>query len=56
MLVTAIVLAIIVALLDNFLGPIKEPWRKIIWAGIIVLFIIGLIQIFLPGVFPVMRL
>jgi hypothetical protein len=50
MLVYAIVLAIIVAVIDHFIG-IKEPWRKIIYAGIIVLFVVGLILLIFPGFF-----
>jgi hypothetical protein len=54
MLVTAIVLAFIAVLVDQFLGPIKEPWRKFIVIGIVILFIVGVLQ--LLGLFPfVMR-
>lgn len=52
MIVTAIALAIIAALIDYFVGGIKEPWRKIIFAGIIVLFVLGLILVIFPGVLP----
>jgi len=50
MLLTAIVLAIIAALCDHLFG-IPEPWRKIIFIGIIVIFVVGLLQLLLPG-FP----
>jgi hypothetical protein len=53
MLVTAILLAFIAAIVDYFWG-IKEPWRKIIFAGIVILFVLGLIMIFIP--LPVLRL
>lgn len=52
MIVTAIVLAIIAAAVDYFLeGGIKEPWRKLIFAGIVILFVIGLIMLLAPGFF-----
>lgn len=51
MIVTAIVLAIIAAVVEYFAG-IPEPWRKIIFAGIVVIFVIGLIQLLLPGLIP----
>lgn len=51
MIVTAIVLAIIAAVIDYFVG-IQEPWRKIIYAGIIVLFVIGLVLLLVPGLIP----
>lgn len=50
MIVTAIVLAIIAAVCDYFFD-IKEPWRKIIFAGIVILFVIGVIMLLVPGVF-----
>jgi membrane protein YdbS with pleckstrin-like domain len=46
----AIVLAILAALVDYFFG-IAEPWRKIIFAGIVVLFVIGVIMLLAPGLF-----
>lgn len=51
MIVTAIVLALIAAAIDYFIG-ITEPWRKIVYAGIIVLFVIGLIMLLVPGLIP----
>lgn len=54
MLVYAIILAIVAAACDYFFG-IKEPWRKIIYVGIVVLFIIGLILLLIPGFFSGMR-
>lgn len=50
MIVTAIVLAIIAAACDYYFG-IKDPWRKIIFAGIVVLFVVGLILLLFPGFF-----
>jgi hypothetical protein len=47
----AIVLAILAALIDYFIG-IAEPWRKVLIAGIVVLFILGLLMLLLPGVIP----
>jgi hypothetical protein len=46
-----IVVAIIVAVIDHFL-KIAEPWRKIIYVGLIVLFVFGLILLIFPGIFP----
>ena len=48
MIVTAIVLAIIAALADYFFG-IKEPWRKLIFIGIAILFILGVVFLIFPG-------
>ena len=48
----AIALAIIAAVVDYFVG-IREPWRKVIIAGIVVVFILGLLLVLLPGVIPV---
>jgi len=50
-IVTAVVLAIIAAAIDHFFG-INEPWRKIIFAGIVLLFVIGLILLLVPGLLP----
>jgi hypothetical protein len=52
MIVTAIILAALAAVCDHFFG-IDEPWRKIIWAGIIVLLVVGIILLIFPGVLPV---
>jgi membrane protein YdbS with pleckstrin-like domain len=49
-IVTAIILAIIAALVDYFFG-IPEPWRKIIWVGIVILLIIGIVLLLVPGLF-----
>lgn len=46
----AIILAIIAAVVQALVG-IAEPWRKIIFIGIVVLFIVGLLLLLLPG-FP----
>lgn len=54
MIITAIVLALIAAAIDYFIG-IKEPWRKIIYIGIVVIFVVGLILLVLglvPGLVP----
>lgn len=50
MIVTAIVLAIVAALCDYFFG-IPEPWRKLVFAGIVILFIIGVVLLLAPGIF-----
>lgn len=50
MIVTAIVLAIIAAVVDYFFG-IEEPWRKVIYVGIVILFVVGLILLLVPGLF-----
>ncbi len=52
MIVTAIVLAILAAIADYFIG-IKEPWRKVIWVGIIILLVVGVIMLLVPGILPV---
>jgi hypothetical protein len=54
MIVTAIVLALIAAALDYFVG-IPEPWRKLVFAGIVILFVVGLIYLVLPGGLSVPR-
>lgn len=51
MIVTAIVLAIIAAIIDYFVG-IQEPWRKIIYVGIIVIFVVGVVLLLVPGIVP----
>ncbi len=52
MIVTAIVLAIIAAAVDYFFG-IAEPWRKIIYIGIVILLVIGVILLLFPGILPI---
>ncbi len=52
MIVTAIVLAALAAIADYFFG-IKEPWRKVIFIGIVVLLVIGIIMLLVPGIVPV---
>ncbi len=52
MIVTAIVLAALAAIADYFIG-IKEPWRKIIYIGIIILLVVGVIMLIVPGIVPV---
>lgn len=51
LIIAAIVLAIIAAVCDKFFG-IGEPWRKIIFVGIAVIFIVGLVLLLLPGLLP----
>jgi hypothetical protein len=51
MMVTVIVLAIIVAVVDYFIG-IKEPWKKLIWIALVVLFIVALVMLLVPGLVP----
>ena len=50
MLMTAIGLALVAAIVQALVG-IPEPWNKIVLVGIVVLFVIGLIQVFAPGAF-----
>lgn len=52
MITTAIVLALVTVLIDNFAGGIKEPWRKIIYVGIIILLIVGIVMLIVPGIIP----
>lgn len=54
LITTAIVFALIAAACDYFFG-IKEPWRKVVFAGIVVLFVIGLILFLAPGLFSGLR-
>lgn len=56
MITTAIVLAILAALLDWYIEGIKEPWRKVILAGIVVLLILGIVMLVFPGLLPSLRL
>ena len=52
MIVTAIALAIIAAIVDWWIG-IKDPWRMLIYAGIVVLFVVGVILLIFPGLLPI---
>lgn len=52
MIVTAIVLAVAAAFFDWWIG-IKEPWRKLIFAGIVVLLVVGIVMLIFPGILPV---
>lgn len=52
MIVTAIVLAVVAAVIDYFVG-IKEPWRKIIYIGVIILLVVGVVLLLFPGVLPI---
>ena len=49
LLMLSIALAIVAALIDYLFG-IKDPWRKIIYAGVVVLFVLGILQLF--GLLP----
>lgn len=51
MIVTAIVLGIIAAIIDHFFG-IAEPWRKIVYIGVIILLIFGIVLLLVPGLVP----
>jgi cation transporter-like permease len=51
MIVTAIVLGIIAAIIDHFFG-IAEPWRKIVYIGVIVLLVLGIVLLLVPGILP----
>lgn len=51
MIVTAIVLAVLAAVIDWWIG-IKDPWRMIIYVGIVVLLVIGIVLLFIPGLIP----
>lgn len=52
MITTAIVLGILAAILDWFIGGIKEPWRMVILIGVVVLLIVGIIMLLVPGLVP----
>lgn len=52
MIVTAIVLAIIAAVIDFYWG-IKDPWRNLIYAGIVVLLVFGIVILIVPGLLPI---
>lgn len=49
LIIAAVVLAGLAALLDYLVG-IGEPWKKLIVAGIIVVFVLGVLTAF--GLFP----
>lgn len=55
LVITAIALAIIAAVVDHFFG-IKDPWRMLIYAGIVILFIVALILLLIPGLFSGVRI
>ncbi len=44
MLYTAILLAIVAAVVQVLVG-IPEPWQKIVFVGVVILFAIGLVQL-----------
>lgn len=50
MIVYAVLLTMGAALFDYFL-EIKEPWRKLVYAGCVICLIIGVLAYFFPG-FP----
>lgn len=49
LIIAAVVLGGLAALLDYMVG-IGEPWKKIIVAGIIVIFVVGILMVF--GLLP----
>jgi hypothetical protein len=51
LIIAAIVLAIIAAVIDHLWG-IGEPWKKIIYAGVVIIFVIGLVLLLVPGLLP----
>ncbi len=51
MIQLAIVLAIIAAIIDYFF-KIAEPWRKLVWIGVVVLLVWGIVTLLVPGLFP----
>lgn len=51
LIIAAIVLAIIAAVIDHLWG-IGEPWRKLVYAGVVVIFVVGLILLLVPGLLP----
>jgi membrane protein YdbS with pleckstrin-like domain len=52
MIVTAIICAVVAALIDYFFG-IKEPWRKLIYIAIVILLILGVLMLIFPGLLPI---
>jgi hypothetical protein len=52
MIVSAIVLAIIAAVIDFYWG-IKDPWRTIIYVGIVILLVLGVVLLLVPGLIPI---
>ena len=51
LIVMSVVLSVLAALIDHFFG-IGEPWRKMIYAGIVIVFVLGvvLLQLRLGGI------
>lgn len=54
LLAWSIIIAIIAAIVDATLG-IKEPWKKLIYVGVLVVFIVGLILFLFPGILAPLR-
>jgi membrane protein YdbS with pleckstrin-like domain len=50
-LVTAVVLAIIVGVLEVLGYKLPDPWRMIVIVAIVVLLVVGIILLVFPGVF-----
>jgi hypothetical protein len=50
MIATAIALALLAALAEWFFGGIREPWRKIVIIGIVILLVAGILS--LVGLLP----
>jgi len=46
LIVLSVVLSVLAALVDHFFG-INEPWRKMIYAGIVIVFILGVVFLLL---------
>ncbi len=51
MIVTSIVLALVAAIIEHFWG-LARPWRDIVFAGILLLFICGVVMLLFPGFVP----
>lgn len=51
MIVYAIVLAVVVGVIEVAGWKLPDPWRKIVWIGIVVLLVFGILAYLLPG-FP----
>lgn len=52
LLIYAIALAIVAAAIEHLIG-FGDPWKKIVVVGVVILFVIGVIQLIFPGLLPV---
>jgi hypothetical protein len=52
MLIASIALALVAAVVEHLIG-LGDPWKKIVVVGIVILFVLGLIQVLLPGLIPI---